>query len=749
MSEAMYGELEALLRSFRSVFGKAADLPEESKRDLFVFLETHPDILELVIASVEEREQIDQSIDNTEYRHREFLDNLIDPVYELQPFKEDVSEEEEAMIRAEVEQIGQADEESLDKVAEQAAMKLFPFIDGTITYANRAASEMLGHSRDRLNEIKMHALIIPLQYPAAMRNMFKIFKQKDQRGLLYTLVTADNRSVEVSINAAWTDDKFPFKILGVVRDITERKKAEADRARAEEALTESEARYRSFVENFPGIAYRGKMDFTPIFFHGSVEEITGYTEEEFLAGDPRWDEIIHPDDRERIYASGVSSEVCSEERECRIRRKDGKVRWVHERIQSMAGEDEKPEYVQGIIIDITDRKNAEEEGSKLEKQLAQAARLESLGRLAGGVAHDFNNTLMVMRGLAEIEVDGLKSLKFSRGQLYKDLTNMIKAADKGASTTKQMLSFARVGAYEPANMDINLVVEDVLPLMERGVASTVPYNLVCQTDAKKGISADATQVHQVLHNLALNARDAMPEGGTITLATENMTLDNFFKGRIEEIPPGDYVVLTVSDEGTGISDEEMEKIFEPFYTTKATGKGTGLGLASVWGIAKRHNAYVDVESEENKGATFRIYFPATMIEEECVKKEKHSVRQARKGTVLVVEDQELVREVVKRGLEGGGYDVVTATQGDEGFERYCEGGIDMVLTDVTMPGGMSCRELFHKIRAAQPDAKIGIMSGHPMDENVQYLNKSGAKGYIAKPFTMETLLNFIDKIMDE
>jgi PAS domain S-box-containing protein len=385
--------------------------------------------------------------------------------------------------------------------------------------------------------------------------------------------------------------------------------------------------------------------------------------------------------------------------------------------------------------DISEKRRAEAESQRLQAQLHQAQKMESVGRLAGGVAHDFNNLLTVINGYSDLGI-----AKLSTGDpLRVTIGEIRKAGERAAALTRQLLAFSRKQVLQPRALDLNRLVEEMRPMLERLVGEDIEVRVALH--AERGtIHADAHQLEQVVMNLVVNARDAMPSGGKLLVETANVARDESYVRSHPEARVGQYVMLAVSDTGIGIDEELKNRIFEPFFTTKGVGKGTGLGLAMVQGIVAQSGGYVEVYSEKGRGTTFKIYLPelAEVVPETARPAELTVIGGTE--TVLVVEDQEEVREYVAKVLRGYGYRVIDADTANDAL-RYCEwehDPIHLVLTDVVMPN-IGGRELANRLRKMRPDIKVLFMSGYT-DHVIEHhgVLENGAE-FIQKPFSPEEL----------
>jgi PAS domain S-box-containing protein len=389
-------------------------------------------------------------------------------------------------------------------------------------------------------------------------------------------------------------------------------------------------------------------------------------------------------------------------------------------------------------FDITEQKKIQEENRNLEEQLFQAQKMESIGRLAGGIAHDFNNILVGIMGFSEI----LK-LKFpDKSTLEGEAVDIIlKGAERAAELTKQLLGFARKGKHNPVPLNINRVIKDVANVSEKIFKKNISINYELE-EKVNSIIGDIHQIEQVLTNLIINARDAMPEGGDLFFKTENVSVGKKLKNRHPEFIPGQYVKITIRDSGAGIPAEMLPNIFEPFFTTKSEDKGTGLGLATVYGIVKNHNGYIYVTSEQDKGTEFTLYFPVTLNNIKSGPAESVIIRGD--ACILVVDDEEQVRHLTSTMLQSFGYKVLLASDGSEAVKIFQKNNqtVDLVLLDMVMPG-IEGKEVFDKLIKIKPDIKVLLTSGYSRNGEANKLLKEGALGFIQKPFRMEKLSKIV------
>jgi PAS domain S-box-containing protein len=522
----------------------------------------------------------------------------------------------------------------------------------------------------------------------------------------------------------------PVGVRGVVIDVTEHR-------RAENALSESEERYRDLVENAHDIIFSHDLHGNYSSVNRAAEQITGYTREECLTLNIT--DTIAPEHLNRareMMAKQLAGEKVSAY-EVDLLAKDGK-RIAVEVNTKLILQDGVPVGVQGIARDVTKRK-------QLEEQLRQSQKMEAIGQLAGGVAHDFNNLLTAINGYSSLALQRVED-----GHLVKPyLEEVKKAGDRAANLTRQLLAFGRKQILQPVALNLNAVVTDMNKMLRRLIGEDIELTAKLDPDLGK-VMADPGQIEQVLVNLIVNARDAMPQGGNLTIETTNVEIDSGYVSGQLGVQAGSYVKLAVSDTGVGMDEETRNRIFEPFFTTKEKGKGTGLGLSTVYGIVKQSGGNIWVYSGAGKGTTFKVYLPrAKSIAR--VNKEKVEEATPRGGseTVLLVEDEEVVRGLARRILEQAGYSVVEASKADEAI-RFCEehgNEVDLLLTDVVMPE-MSGKELADRLKTQRPDLKMLFMSGYTDDAIVHHGVLDSSVEFIQKPFSPADLIEKVRDVLD-
>ena len=519
----------------------------------------------------------------------------------------------------------------------------------------------------------------------------------------------------------------------------------AERKRVERAVRESEERYRRITEATTDYIFTVRVkDGHPVetVHSPACVAVTGYTPEDFASDPYLWIRMVHEEDRQSVQeqAGGILSRQHMPPIEHRILRKDGVIRWVTNTLVPNYDTQGNLLSYDGLIRDIHERKEAEEAKARLEIQLSHAQKMEAIGTLSGGIAHDFNNLLMGIQGNISLMLMDIDSTH----PYYERLKNIEDQVQSGARLTSHLLGYARKGRYQTKPFNLNKLVKELSETFGRTRKEiTIHQELATELFAVEG---DQGQIEQVVLNLYVNAADAMPDGGDLILKTMNLTHKDI-KGKLYDPKPGNYVLLMVADTGTGMDEKDIKRIFDPFFTTKEMGRGTGLGLASAYGIIKGHGGYIDVESEKGHGTTFRIYLPATE------KKVETSVKTAEQiivgtGTILLVDDEAMVLDVGVKVLERLGYTVLQAKGGREavGVYEQNQDKIDMVILDMIMPdigGG----ETYDKIKVINPNVKILLSSGYSIDGQAKEILARGCNGFIQKPFTMKELSQNMSKVL--
>ena len=493
-------------------------------------------------------------------------------------------------------------------------------------------------------------------------------------------------------------------------------------------LHASEERYRQLVENLDELVLTTDA-------HGIVRSVSasivrfGYAAQDVL-GLPA-DRFVHPQDAPLLLAKIEEAKSSGRgSAELRVLDGTGKLRFVRLTVRSVLV-DGALVGLQGVVTDLTHQHETEE-------QLQLAQKMEAVGRLAGGVAHDFNNLIMVIASYTDFAMESVDE----DAPIYKDLDEIRKAAARAAGLTRQLLAFSRKQILRPKLIDLNVLLTGVERMLERLLGEDV--QLVVQRGAGLGLTrADPGQIEQVLMNLAVNARDAMPDGGKLTITTSNVVLDRDFASRYPGTNPGVFVKVSVTDTGSGMDAVTQTRIFEPFFTTKGPGKGTGLGLAMVYGIVKQSGGSIRVESQVGRGTVFEVFLPrdVSMRSVELLRAAGTLDTRAGQETVLLVEDEEAVRSVTRRILVASGYEVLTASSGSEALQIWADhkDRVSLLLTDVVMPG-MNGRELADRLLALRSTLKVLYMSGYTDDAIIHRGVLDPGTAFIGKPFSSDALL---------
>jgi two-component system, cell cycle sensor histidine kinase and response regulator CckA len=510
-----------------------------------------------------------------------------------------------------------------------------------------------------------------------------------------------------------------------------------------EQLRGTQDKLKHFLSQSPAVLYSFKLEgeqLVPSWVSDNFTRFTGRETREWYQQTPAGNYVEEAD---RLTVADSQQTLLAKNHvnlQYRIRHQDGTIRWVRDDRQLLRNEAQQPIEIVGCWTDITERK-------QLEEQLRQSQKMEAFGQLAGGVAHDFNNLLTIIQGY----VCMLLTEDFAPEKRTACLSQIAKAADRAANLTRQLLTFSRRQIFQPRPLDLNGVVTSMSQMLQRMVGENIALEAQFKTGAVC-ITADQNMLEQTLINLAANARDAMRDGGKFTVATSVCNIDNAYAARHRDARLGRHVCLSVSDTGCGIAPENLARIFEPFFTTKDVGKGTGLGLASVYGIVKQRDGWIEVSSQLGKGTTFKIYFPESshpIVPGNTVR--FHRSATVGKESILVVEDEPELRELFQATLQQHGYRVFTESSGVKALDSWSSrlDQIDLLLTDLVMPEGVSGWDLAKSLQAAKPDLKTIYMSGHSPDVNGLVQGVANEVRFLAKPFRSETLVEVVRACLDE
>lgn len=643
---------------------------------------------------------------------------------------------------------------------------------GKIVSVNKAVSDSLIYDNEELEGSSIEAL-----FPDDSKSdiLQKITKEGKQKNLELCFKTKKGKHVPVSL----TTSGIPgYGIVCIARDITLQKEYEDslmkdknvlearveertkelsaaneeliqeifERRKTEEELKDSEDRLKILFEFAPDAYYIN--DFAGNFINGNkkAEELTGYKRDE-LIGKSFLKLNLLPASQIPKAAKALAKNALGHPTgpdEFVLTRKDGSK--VHVEISTHPIKIKNKKLVIGIARDISQRKHDEEEKTKLEEQLFHAQKMEAIGQLAGGIAHDFNNMLGAISGYAE-----MIKRKFAENNptLEKYITRVLDAAVRSADLTSKLLAFARKGKYEIVAVNIHETIQEVINLLEHIIDKRIKINMHFNANPAT-VMGDTSQLQNAILNIAVNALDAMPEGGVLTFATDITRLDEeFISTRSYKIIPGKYLRVSVTDTGIGMDEETRARVFEPFFTTKDLGKGTGLGLASTYGVIKNHDGYIEVKSEKSKGTAFEIYLP--FVDKPSKKTMTVSEKpQKGKGTILVIDDEELIREITKDVLGELGYTAITCNDGEQAIEYYKKHhkGIDLVIIDIILPkiNGYDC---FIELKKVNPHVKAIVSSGQATNDEVEKLITEGAFGFVQKPYEINYLSKMISKALSK
>jgi PAS domain S-box-containing protein len=513
------------------------------------------------------------------------------------------------------------------------------------------------------------------------------------------------------------------------------------RRKADEALLESDKKYRSILESIEEGCFEIDMEGKLTFFNEPLCRILGYTRAELkgmsIAVFATEDTIKK---NERLFAQVKRTGLPVTVAEYEAIQKNGRHVPLELSASLITSSDNEPIGFRGVLRDVSERKRTEDERRKLETQLQQAQKMESIGTLAGGIAHDFNNILMGIQGNASLMLLKIDSSHPN----FEKAKNIERYIQNGTELTKQLLGFARRGKYLVKATDLNEIIQKSSTLFGR-----TKKEIQIHTRLAKDIWAaevDQGQIDQVLLNLYVNAAQAMPDGGDLYLETENVVLDHTYV-KPYKVEPGKYIKISVADTGIGIDKENQKRIFEPFFTTKEMGRGTGLGLASVYGIIKNHGGYINVYSEKDQGTRFTIYLPAS---EKEVIEEQEPMEDLTKGTgtLLLIDDEEMIIDIGEELLVELGYNVLVARSGAEALDIYAKkyDSIDLVIMDMIMPG-MGGGEAFDRLKKINPKVKVLLSSGYSINGQASRILERGCDGFIQKPFHMKQLSEKIASII--
>jgi len=591
---------------------------------------------------------------------------------------------------------------------------------GRFLDVNETACLSSGYAREELLALSVFDVDVNLADLSSWLEAMEELRTSGSIMLESRIRRKDGTTFPVEVSASYIQVNHGY-VVAVVRDITERKQAE-------EVLRET----RDRLERVARAGNIGLWDWdlrtNQGYYSPECKRQIGYEDHEITFDHDEWQRRLHPDDRRRMIQA-LDAFIANEEpkyvHQYRFRHKDGSYRWILSQASLEFDEGGRPIYLNGSHVDITEYK-------QLEEQFQQAQKMESVGQLAGGVAHDFNNLISVILGYANYALQTLPEDSPMRA----DIQEIYNAGERAAALTRQLLAFSRRQVLQPDVVNLTDLVTEHEKILRRLVREDIDLEVVSPEDLGC-VKIDPRQMEQVIMNLVVNARDAMPTGGHLTIEMKNADLDQSYTNGHMMVRPGSYVLLAVTDTGEGMDEATVARVFEPFFTTKEQGKGTGLGLSTVYGIVKQSGGFVFVYSEKGAGTTIKIYLP--QVEEELQPRNGlvQSGRLSRgTGTILLVEDEDSVRSLTERILTTAGYTVLPAADAGEALklmERHGE-EIRLLLTDVIMPG-MSGPELAKQLTGMQPALKTVYMSGYANEAIVRHGLAEGETAFIGKPFT--------------
>jgi PAS domain S-box-containing protein len=624
-----------------------------------------------------------------------------------------------------------ASEERFRTICEVAPLGIFLSDENArVIYSNPAAERILGRTTAEIRGKGWGSAVHPDDRAEVERVVATA--QKGPGGGF----TVSTRLVHPDGTIIWTetqsrnlyDGERYLGRVSLTSDVTERR-------RMVQAVYESEALFRELSENVDAVFYLARPDASGVdFVSQGFEKVWGRTIAELQANPLLWMAAIHPEDRESV-ASSFEHDRAHFQADYRVIRPDGAIRWISDRSFPVRDADGKIVRIAGIATDETERRT-------LEAQLLQSQRLESIGRLAGGVAHDFNNLLTVIMSHAAFARQDVANAA-------EDLVSIERAGRRAAELTAQLLAFARRQVIEPRVVDLNALTGQIDRMLQRLIGASISLQTQLQPSLWP-VKVDPAQMEQVLVNLAVNARDAMPDGGTLTIETANVTLGPIYAGTHADVSPGAYVMVAVSDSGEGIDPAFLPMIFEPFFTTKLDGAGTGLGLATCYGIVEQAGGHIWAYSEPGRGATFKVYLPkAEGVAAEVALTEPIEATGGNE-TVLLVEDDADVRAIGVRTLRSQGFQVLEAVDGIDAMTvaRGYSGMIHVLVTDVVMPR-MGGKELAERLSAERPEMRILFASGYTRNAIVHQGVLEKGTSFLQKPYVPAVLVARVREVLDE
>ncbi len=608
-------------------------------------------------------------------------------------------------------------------------------LDGRFEDVNPALCKSLGYAREELLATDFQSVTHPDDLDtdlAFLNELLAGHRTEFSMRKRYLHAMGRNIEVQLHVSLARHADGSPWHFISQILDVSEQ-------VAAEQALKDSEEKLRLIADNVREVFWLSNVDKSrTLYVSPGYDRIWGEPASRLEDEPLGWLERVHADDRQRVSAALKLQPVGGYDEEYRIVRPDGELRWIHDRAFPIPGPDGNVTRIVGIAEDITERR-------RIEVQLLHSQRMEAVGQLAGGVAHDFNNMLAIILMHASFakDADDLPD------ELRESIDDIEDAAQRAATLTRQLLQLGRKGVLHSQRIDLNDVIMGLSHIMER----TLGESLTIRTSLAKEpleVVADPSMLEQVLMNLVINARDAMPHGGRLVIETGLRDVAVEDGPIVPDLAPGRFVWLRVSDNGVGIAPENIGAIFEPFFTTKG-GKGTGLGLASIYGIVKQHRGTITVYSTLGIGSTFQVFLPvADMPARKVAPAPTASASQGGGETILLVEDDAIVRKVTRQALEKAGYRVLTANNGREALEVYASSKerVELLLTDLVMPLGLSGRDLAARLQSLDRRLAVILTSGYSPDIFGTSLELDPYQVFLVKPVPRQELLEAVRVCLD-
>ncbi|MFC1555254.1 PAS domain S-box protein, partial [candidate division KSB1 bacterium] len=643
----------------------------------------------------------------------------------------------EILERLEIEKALKKSEENLRTIVDNINEIIFQLSpEGEIMYVSSKVREHFKYDPEDLIGKSFEYTTPASDIPKALEAIKEIVSGRWIKNLEISQLTKDKRTIPVEIDALPIKEKGKIvAIQGCIREISERKLAE-------KYLFESEQRFRELAELLPEVVYEIDKNGMATFVNKKIFEISGYSRDDFEQGFKAVN-FLAPEERKRAEENinKLLNGKTVENDEYIALRKDGTTFPILIRSNPIYSENEIT-GLRGIILDMTYRKQAEEEKKRLEEQLFHAQKMESIGRLAGGIAHDFSNILGVIMGYAD-----LLRLRFNDPDTKegKAVNNIFRNAKRSKALISQLLTFARPSKFSPEPVYINKLIKDTIQVSEKMFEKKVVIRYNLSKDVKI-VFGDRNQLDQVLTNIFINAKDAMPNGGILEIRSENFVISDKNKKHFHSLECGKYAKICISDDGIGMTKKIKNQIFEPFFTTKYYGKGTGLGLATVYGIIKNHDGFIEVESEKNEGSTFIIYLPISSKKIKLKSDAKDLIMGD--ARILVVDDEDDMRELMMEQLRLLGYSVVGAKDGLEAIKIYKKEKIDGVVLDLLMPK-LSGEDTFVELRKLNPDVKVMIVSGVTQKAKSSEVLRKNIKEFLQKPFEQHELSRALNNVLDQ